>query len=316
MFTRCKNNIPLPDSPICLKKCDFNGHLASVYALAGQSGQTSFYSVGGDGWIVKWESDGLKTDGILVGQTGAKLFSVAVDSNHNVLMTGDMFGHLYRIDLNNGTILSRIACHKGSIYDIYVWGETDMVTVSGDGYICLWELDKNLPVLSVRLSAKGLRCVVRDSARGHLWVGSSDNNIYVLDERNLNVIQVITGAHQNSVFALEVLPSGHIISGGRDAHMKIWDSSAFQLIKDIPAHWYTINKIKHIPEMNVIITASRDKTIRIWNDSTFEPISTEDFLKGGHLHSVNTLLWIPQTRLLCSAGDDKCVKGWSFNSLP
>nr|MBP6568302.1 hypothetical protein [Saprospiraceae bacterium] len=123
---------------------------------------------------------------------------------------------------------------------------------------------------------------------------------------------IIHQAHQNSIFALNHISSIGLFSGGRDAHMKIWDLIDFTAKTDVPAHWYTINKILYIPELKLIVTASRDKTIRLWDAENNDLIRTLDVQKGGHFNSVNTLLWNSEHQTLLSAGDDRVIRKWKI----
>ena len=311
-FKKHKINTTLPETILIDKISDYSGHKAAIYGLSQSSGDDYFYSVGGEGWIVKWPLTGSVTDGMLIGETGGKLFSIATVSQNDLLIAGDIHGDLFWIDTNNKKILSRSAFHRGSVFDILVMNPSNLVTVSGDGYICLWDIGQRLPLLSKRLSNQGLRCVVHDPETGNLFVGASDNNIYVLDGLSFEQKYIIQQAHQNSIFALNYIPSIGLVSGGRDAHLKMWNSIDFKVYHDVPAHWYTINKILNIPELKLIVTASRDKTIRLWDTENNVLIRTLDVQKGGHFNSVNTVLWNSEHQTLLSAGDDRVIRKWKI----
>jgi WD40 repeat protein len=312
LFKRLKINTTLAETILIDKISDYTGHNAAIYGLSQASGDDYFYSVGGEGWIVKWPVTGPVMDGVIVGDTGGKLFSIATVGENHLLIAGDIHGDLFWIDTNNKEILGRSAFHKGSVFDICVINTSQLVTVSGDGYICLWDIGQRLPLLSKRLSNQGLRCVVHDAENGNLFVGASDNNVYVLDALSFEQKHIIQHAHENSIFALNFITDIGLISGGRDAHLKIWDLIDYTAKSDLPAHWYTINKILYIPEFNLIVTASRDKTIRLWDDENNELIRTLDVQKGGHFNSVNTLIWNNEHQILLSAGDDRVIRKWKI----
>lgn len=302
----------MPDTILIDKISDYTGHNAAIYSLSLTGSDDYFYSVGGDGWIVKWPLTGSVLDGVLVGETGGKLFSLAISPSNQLLIAGDIHGDLFWIDIISKKILGRSTFHKGSIFDICVIDSSRIITVSGDGYICLWDTDQRLPLLSKKLSSQGLRCASFDPETGNLFVGASDNNIYILDIDDFEEKYIIYQAHENSVFALNYIPSIGLVSGGRDAHLKMWNSIDFMVYHDVPAHWYTINKILNIPELNLMVTASRDKTIRLWDSTTKELLRTLDVQKGGHFNSVNTLLWNSVHNILLSAGDDRVIRKWKI----
>lgn len=290
---------------------DLTGHIGSVYSLAHHPESPWFYTVSGEGWIVKWDATGKLRDGLLIADTKAKIFSTIISKDGSVLCAGDMNGYIYWIDLIQNTIISKIMAHQNSIFDLCLIDDDIMVSVSGDGYMCVWNVLLQKPVLSLKISNQGLRCLTYDVARQQIIIGSSDNNLYFVNTKSWEVTNTINSAHGNSVFSVE-MSGDKLLSGGRDAHLKIRNVKDGTLIFDLPAHWYTINKIKCIPEMKIVVTASRDKTIRFWDETTLEAIKVLDVQKGGHHHSVNTLLWLPESETLVTAGDDKVVKMWKI----
>ncbi len=293
---------------------EFKGHKAAIYGLACDVNNNVFYSVAGDGWIVRWSITSESSDGMLIGDSGNKLFSVAFESANQLLVAGDIEGNLYWIDAKENKILSKSAFHKGSIFDLNFLSTEKLISVSADGYVCLWNTLSRMPEISSKISSQGLRCIKYDKASHKIYIGASDNHIYILDGNTLNIIEIIKNAHANSVFAIEILDNDCIISGGRDAHLNIWNTKTNELKDSFSAHWFTINKIIHLPEFSAFATASRDKTIRIWDSASLDLLKSIDLQKGGHINSVNRLLWIPGPNYLISAGDDRTIKLFSFQS--
>lgn len=294
---------------------EYSGHRGAVYGLGYHAGAEKFYSVAGDGWIVAWDATGQSQDGLLIADSESKLFCCALDYHGKILIAGDILGFVYWIDLFNNKIISKFKAHKNSVFDIIALDESTVITASGDGFICVWNQENFQPVISVRLSTQGVRSLAIDKKKNRLYVGSSDHNIYILDTNSWEVVDIIKNAHENTVFSLLLHGDNILLSGGRDAHLKMRTiSSDYPIKHDIPAHWYTINKIVQIPSHKLIVTASRDHNVRVWQADDLTPIATVDHSKGGHRHSVNTLLWLPTDKILVSAGDDKLIKLWSIST--
>ena len=292
---------------------ELKGHIGSIYSLTSDDDQY-FYSVGGDGWVVQWDLSGSKTDGLLIAETDAKLFSVLLLKDKNILLAGDMNGFLYWLDLSKRTIIAKVKGHQSSIFDIYKISDQELVTISKDGYLCIWDIEKQHPKHSFKINYKGLRCIEPDTERNVLYLGGSDKHIYTFSLRDNTTSRWIENAHENSVFTILKLNSNILITGGRDAHMKEWDiSQTPRLIQSLPAHWYTINSIVYMPNLNLIASGSRDKTVRLWDDDTLQSIQKIDVQKGGHINSVNKLLWSQKYRILISASDDRTIRMWKMN---
>lgn len=308
MLFGCKTNTPLPVSLKIKKINEFTGHKSAIYDLAYDEINNVFYSVSGDGYIVCWPVTDESADGKLIGDSGNKLFAVAFEPTSQLLISGDIDGNLYWINPKENKILSKSSFHKGSIFDLCFLSSEKLLSVSSDGFVCLWNTITRKPEISIRLSFQGLRSIKHDIVNHRIYIGASDNNIYILDANTFETVKILQNAHRNSVFAIETLNSDLIISGGRDAHLNTWNQKDFTQNVSFSAHWFTINKIIELPYFTAFATASRDKTIRIWDSGSLQLLKSIDVQKGGHINSVNSLLWIPESNFLLSAGDDRIIK--------
>jgi WD40 repeat protein len=126
--------------------------------------------------------------------------------------------------------------------------------------------------------------------------------------------KIIYSAHTLSANIVRYSPDGKfLLSGGRDAHLNIWDTKNYSQVKSIPAHNYAIYDIAFSPDAKLFATASRDKTIKIWDADMFEilaRISKENY--EGHVNSVNKLFWSDYNNYLVSSGDDRAVMVWEI----
>lgn len=292
-----------------------SGHLSSIYCLADKVGTNHFFSAGGDGWIVQWQKDGLNSDGTLLAQIDGKIFSIHYITDNKLLVAGDFDGHVYWLDTNTNTILKRVALHKSSVFGFCQVGVDHIFSVSGDGYLCKWDIKTHQPLESIKISSQGLRSILYHHDTNSIYIGSSDNNMYIINAIDLKVEKIITQAHQNSLFSLAVVQNDVLLSGGRDAHLKVWSLPDVEIQQNFAAHMFTINSIVDLPEYNLFATASRDKCIRIWDANSFELLKSIDIQKEGHINSVNNLLWLPGHSTLVSASDDKTIRLWKVDEI-
>lgn len=284
------------------------GHRSSIYCLVDIPGEDRFLSAGGDGWIVSWDKDGNEENGNLLASVEGKIFSMFYDSVKNLLLVGDMDGHLYWIDYEKKTILKRLVIHKGSIFGIKIL-DNKVWTCGGDGVLCKTNIDTMLPEISVRLSNQGLRCF--EFVGNKIIVGGSDKSLQIVNTETLKTENHIKNAHGNTIFSLLYDGNDHIYSGGRDAILKKWSAINFVEELQIPAHWFTVNKIIKVAQ-NYIATVSRDKTLRIWDKNTLLLVKSLDITKGGHINSVNDVVFFTEKRMLATASDDKSIILWKI----
>ena len=291
------------------------GHRAALYALAPGCDERHFLTGGGDGWLVEWNLDDPE-NGRLVASIEGRVFSLCRLPNQNRVVAGNMTGGVHWLDLDDPARTRNVQHHlnKG-VFDILAVGPW-VFTAGGDGLLTRWDAATGRAMESLQLSGQALRSLAFSEQRGELAVGASDRAIYVLDTQTFELKNTIHQAHGSSVFAVSWSPAGGwLVSGGRDALLKAWDSArGFALVQDLPAHWYTINNMARSPDGRWLATASRDKTVKIWDATTFALLKVLDSAKyEGHVNSVNRLLWLPAGLVSCS--DDRTAKVWSIVSL-
>ena len=294
------------------------GHRAAVYALAAGDEAGTFFSAGGDGWIVRWSladvRPGEEVTGRLVAKVDAQVFSLAYLPLTHTVVAGDMHGGVHWLNLNEDRPNRHLARHQRGTYDVVADGDT-LLTLGGDGIITRWDTLRQRGVESLQLTDRPLRCAV-PRASGREWlIGSSDHAIYRLGD-DFSLLEHFPAAHDNSVFRLLPHPTDDaaFLSGGRDAQLKAWrtDPAGRTTLQSArPAHWFTINDLIASLDGRYIFSASRDKTVRIWTAADLELLQTLDAVRdGGHVNSVNRLLWVPDTPYLVSASDDRTVIVW------
>lgn len=290
---------------------EYKGHNGSVYTLAYDEEKDELYSAGGDGWIVKWQGAGEENDGYLVADTKATIFSMMILDDNKTIVAGDMYGRIFWIDLEDKVVKAESYNHTKGVFGFYQVSPTHLISISRDGTTILWNTVLCLAELTIVVNHQGLRSILPSIDNNTLYLGGTDHHIYELSLIDYSVKKIIAAAHENTVFAMLWNQKKQLITGGRDAHLKMWDMNETpQLIADIAAHWYTINDIVHLKPLPIIATASRDKTIRLWHEDTLAPIQLLDFQHKGHINSVNQLQWLVPHHILASASDDRLIKLW------
>ena len=162
-----------------------------------------------------------------------------------------------------------------------------------------------------KLCKEKVRSIAINYLTSEIAVAAGDGNIRVYDLISLEEKKEFT-AHQLSANSVCYSPDGKtLLSGGRDAHLKTWNTSTYELIQSIPAHNFAIYDIVFSPDKKLVATASRDKTVKLWDAQTMEllvRINKENF--DGHVNSVNKLVWSNHANYLISTGDDRAVIVW------
>ena len=293
------------------KRLEFLGHTGAIYGLAFDPIEQQIISAGGDGWIVQW-SLANKTDGTLLAKIDDKIFSLLYVPEYQLFLAGTQSGDLYFVPRNRKRSPRRFAYHQKGVFDIKVWNGL-VLTAGGDGKLGIWDIKKEQLTESIRITNSKLRSIAKSSLDQVMAIGASDQNIYLLNALDFRLLHTIEDAHHPSVFTVQFSPDGvSMISGGRDAQIKIWQiNHKYRLESQFSAHWFTINHLCYNTSGTRLFSASRDKTVRIWDTNSWKLLKEINLQKNaGHVNSVNRLLWLDNPELLISASDDRKIMVW------
>lgn len=289
----------------------FQGHKGGIYSLCHGLEHGSVLSAGSDGAICKW-NHAHGNNGVVIAQTGERIFSLLSFYKEKVIVAGTMQGDLFHVSLLQEHIVRRFRFHQPSIYRMAEWNG-QLIVAAGDGIVSIWNIEHGDIQNHLKISYQRLRSLTIDKESSKLFAGDSAGNLWILSLPELQLLHKIENLHEKTIFSLEYLVKENlIISGGIDAHIKICDVSG-KVKEDIKAHWFCVNDICDLSGTHFISTASRDKSIRIWDKrdwSLVKEISSPKF--AAHQYSVNSLLWKKEEHLLYSAGDDGNIFAWKF----
>ncbi|MBR9861625.1 hypothetical protein GYB22_12950 [bacterium] len=283
------------------KVAQLQGHKDAIYDFALDAEQYVLYSAGADGYIVKWDLRN-PGDGTLVLQTDQSFYSVYLDIESNLLYAGTSTGRLYCVDLKNATLLFEKEMKHRAIFTILKWKDEILLGYE-DGVLAI------LNQGDYRIANSAIRAI--SPSNEGLIVGSSDNNIYLLDAE-LNIVSRLEGS-ENSVFALELNGEDLLYSSGRDARIRLWDLKIFKEVAEVPAHMYQVKSLSY--RNGLLLSSSMDKTIKVWN-TDLELIKVVDFARnGGHTNCINKVAWVDD-RMCVSSSDDRSIVVWQVDNNP
>ena len=291
------------------------GHTSGIFCLGEGMEPNSVMSGSGDGIVAQWEINGMDTAKGLARIPGS-IFSLYYHKKLQLLFTGSLDGTVHITDLIKKEEVHKFIPDGSAVYDITIINDNNLVIACGSGKVFIYDVEHKLIAETIAVSEKSIRSIAVTPFHNDIIFSSSDHDLYVYDKNDLTLKNTLSG-HQNSVFCAAFSKTGDfLISGSRDAQLKIWDSNNnYTLIKTLAAHMFTINDIKMSPDGRLFATAGRDKHIKIWDASNFNLLKVIDHEKyGGHLNSVNKLFWSNWNNSLISCGDDRTVMVWEIEA--
>lgn len=280
------------------KITQFSGHKDAIYAIVYHSEEKYALSAGADGMIVRWEIHG-NGDGKLIANVGNTVYAMQLDEAKNLLFLVTRSGEFICIDLNKKETIKRLLITTNPLFSLH--NTTDAFYL-GDEKGTMYQLDYNFELIhKSHIATKSLRQIIRH--KDSLYVGTSDHDILHLD-LSLKSLDQMKKAHDNSIFALSH-SNKQLWSGGRDAHIKIWESN--ELTKSIKAHTLHVNSLDYNPIHQLMLSASMDKSVKIWDTKSHKLLKVLNKEKSTfHISSVNKVLWIGSNEFI-SCSDDRTV---------
>ncbi|MEO9482132.1 MAG: WD40 repeat domain-containing protein [Ekhidna sp.] len=296
-------------SKINVKKLHtFLGHNDSIYTLQSLDDHR-FISAGGDGMVVLWD---LKSpdEGEVIVRIEGSVYALTYDEKEGFLYVGENNEGIHKIDLNAKNEVGSIQLGDFQLFDLKLINDQLWVGLSNGEVVVL---SKDM-VEEDRIKYANDRVRNFDTSENRVAIACSDNVTRIVDDQTKEVQHELIG-HKNSVFAAKYHPSGkYVISGGRDAQLKVWDSQADYLMREsIAAHLYTINDLTFRADGRYFVTASMDKAIKLWDAHNFQLLKVLDKHRhAGHGNSVNKLLWMNYRDLLVTCSDDRSISVWEI----
>lgn len=289
------------------------GHQDCVYTLEKGPEEHVFFSSGADGVIAQWDLT-KPQEGRMLAKVPSSVYALCYYKERNALIVGQNFDGIHIIDLNERKEKGSIKLGNTQIFDIKVINDRIFCAL-GNGEVHILDITSLETLKVIQGSTESARCIAISEVNREFAVGFSDNHIRIYNLQNFSEKKVIA-AHKISVFTVQYSPDQrYLISGSRDAHLKIWDvESGYQLKESIVAHMYAINHLVFSADGKHFVTCSMDKSIKVWDAATYHLLKVIDKARhAGHGTSVNKVLWTNFNNLLLSASDDRSISIWDIN---
>lgn len=292
------------------------GHSGCVYAMDNGISENTVFTAGSDMFIALWNLETLQAEKFSASLPAA-VYAICHIPEKKLLLAGTTTGSIHILDLEKKEEIKMLQHHTAPIFDIKYSLETNcFYTAGGDGNFAVCSLDTLSLIKMKKLSHEKVRSIDFNYTTSEIAVALSDCNVLVFDLHTLDHKKDFIG-HGLASNVVRYSPDGKfLLTGGRDAHLNIWQVGNYELVKSIPAHNWAIYDIAFSPDATLFATASRDKTIKIWDAKTFQllkRIIKENF--DAHTHSVNKLIWSTYNNYLVSVGDDRLVMVREVNSF-
>lgn len=283
------------------------GHRDAIYALAFNPSTGELLSAGGEGIVASWkpfESD----DAHLLARTTSTIYYLCIGNQLLGFSCRDGSAHLVDIPSKKellsteATVLPAFSTKMNLNY-LYVSQPYKLIKYDTQ--------NSNAPPVVIEVPIETIRAIDFE-ANGLIWLAGSGGKVLAIDKSG-KIQQHLSIENHDTVFSIACLSNDWVVTGSKDAHLRVWDANG-NILQAIPAHNWPIYAIELSPNNRLLATSSRDKTVKIWEAETLELIKVLDKSKypDAHSHSVNSVVWLDD-RHLASAGDDRKICIWELD---
>ncbi len=286
------------------KEKEIQGHSGAIYSCS-YDGEF-LYSGSADKFVARWLTDEGIQDKFAINFEHA-LYCIA--TFQQFLLVGRSDGGFHVFNTATRTEEHYFTQHTKAIFSIAVNAEKAHCYLGdADGNLSVWNLTSWELLLYLPLDSGKIRDIAVHQEGKKIAVCSQDGTLRVFDTENFNEIHTIQ-AHKDGATSVCFLPNSELlVSGGKDAMLRLWDVSTEKCLKEIPAHNFAIYRLVCVGDQ--LVSVSRDKTIKVWSrDLDFQ--QRLDQKDGGHRHSINDCVRLDED-YFATCGDDKRIILWKM----
>ncbi|KAI8640990.1 WD40-repeat-containing domain protein [Parasitella parasitica] len=206
--------------------------------------------------------------------------------------------------------------HQGNVKCLEFIGQEGKKIVSGssDNTLRVWDTEsaKCLDVL------EGHRSRIWDLTTTHagdfVASASGDSSIKIWNIKSLQKASCVStlNGHAGDVYSVRYHPNeSHIVTGGYDKTVRLFDVNTGAIIKTFPGHQLAVTKTIFNPLGNLVISGSKDNTIKFWDIVSGLCIRTI----SSHLGEVTSVEMNSSGTLLLSSSKDNSNRLWDVRMV-
>lgn len=291
------------------------GHQNQIFAIENGFFPHTLFTAGNDKGVVEWDLQAGAFKRILCA-VSSSVYCLYLIPETAYLAIGLRDGSIMIVDVEAQKLVVRLKVDKGAVFSIKaLTHKKELIAVGEDGQLYVWNLlDFNL-IYQFRISETIIRVIAVSANEKQLAFGDKAGYIHLYDAEAYHLMAKVQG-HDMPVTSLSFDPeSRHLLSGGRDAKLVVWNiADLSQQLSYIP-HMFTVYGILFHPTAPFFATVSRDKTFKIWDKDTYGLLKNVSRDKGYESHhlSINVGIWTADGEYFITGGDDKIVRIWKVD---
>ena len=150
-------------------------------------------------------------------------------------------------------------------------------------------------------------------SKGIVVLGFNTGEVELRNERNGNILRVISNAHEDIVLSVALSEDGRLlVSGSGDGTIRLWDTESGSAIGEpLCGHEDEVNSVAFSEDGRTIVSGSDDNTIRLWDTESRSAIGEP---LRGHEGEVLSAAFSKDGRTIVSGSRDTTIRLWDAES--
>ncbi|MFQ3566054.1 MAG: WD40 repeat domain-containing protein [Aggregatilineales bacterium] len=193
--------------------------------------------------------------------------ALAFHPEGHLLAIGGIDGILRLLDLKSGS-RALLEGHQDEITALAFTPDGMLISASRDGTVRLWRPTPQSPrwfvVRMIWRHEDWVRDLSLNEAATLMATACKDGTTHLFalpDQQRIHVIE----AHEGGCDAAALSADGAVLaSGGRDARVRLWDTTSGTLLAELDGHTRPVLTAGFNPAGTLLITGSGDNSLRIW----------------------------------------------------
>ncbi len=286
----------------------FQGHTASVNAVAVTPDEQQAISASADGTLRVWDLKNGQSLRTLQGHT-APVNAVTVTPDGQQAVSASADGTLRVWDLKSGQSLTTLEGHTAPVNAVVVAGQ-QAISASLDGILRVWDLKNGNSLRTLQGHTASVNAVAVIPNGQQVVSASNDGTLRVWDLKSGQSLTTLEG-HTAPVNAVGVTPDGQqAVSASADSTLRVWDLKSGTSSRALEGHSAPVLGVAVTPDGKQAISASADGTLRVWDLKSTQLQRTF----RGHTYPVNAVTVTPNGQQVFSASADGSVRVWDLKS--
>ncbi len=185
-----------------------------------------------------------------------KAISISPDGEHILTASFDYSIIYWNIGEDGSTLIHRLQGHDAAVNDVvFVPGSSTAVSVSDDGSLGIWDLDKGILIDRINSSDHKVLDVALSPDSRYAATARWDQTVRIYDLDTKAEIAVLEGHRGNANSVVFSEDGKHLYSAAYDGQIIEWKTDGWEFSRPIYRHGWGINSIARIDKDRILFGA-------------------------------------------------------------